>query len=342
MKILFLTRLFYPHVGGVEKHLEKISDILIKKGNAVTILTTHFEDGLKDEEIYRKIKVIRFFQPEVKYFGLLYTWLWLLKNRTLINQNDIIHIHDVFIWYWPFRFLYPRKRVYITYHGQWGKYPLSKLDILQKKVGVRFSDGIISIGNYIDKNYNIKSNYISYGAVNSPQQSSVTRDKMILYIGRLDKITGLPIFLDMLHKYRSVFGKDNLKVVFCGDGELRTECAMYGKVMGWSDPTNLYRKASFVFASGYLTILEALANKCLVLVAYANPLQRDYYTLTPFAKYILTSPDYLDLYAKFKHYSDNNKAYKSKIIAGRRWVKDETWEKLVGNYLKLWNTYSLQ
>ena len=39
MKVLFLTRSYFPNIGGVEKHVEKITEILMKKGHEVIILT---------------------------------------------------------------------------------------------------------------------------------------------------------------------------------------------------------------------------------------------------------------------------------------------------------------
>src|SRR6266576_1167024 len=39
MKIVFLCRLFYPHIGGVEKHVMEVSQRLIKKGHEVTVIT---------------------------------------------------------------------------------------------------------------------------------------------------------------------------------------------------------------------------------------------------------------------------------------------------------------
>jgi len=37
------------------------------------------------------------------------------KNRQLLQNADIIHCHDVFYWYLPFRFLYPHKPVFTPF-----------------------------------------------------------------------------------------------------------------------------------------------------------------------------------------------------------------------------------
>lgn len=134
MKTLFLSRFYWPHIGGVEKHVEHISQELIKKDCTVTVLTTKYKKDLKNEEIYKQVKIIRFREPRIKYFGLFYIWWWIFKNRRLIKENNIVHVHDVFIWYLPFRFLYRKKPVYTTFHGWETDYPIKFYHKLQKKL----------------------------------------------------------------------------------------------------------------------------------------------------------------------------------------------------------------
>ncbi|OGM20289.1 hypothetical protein A2863_02160 [Candidatus Woesebacteria bacterium RIFCSPHIGHO2_01_FULL_38_9b] len=365
MKILFLSRLFYPHIGGIETHLEEISKRLITKGHKVTIVTTKHDESLSDSEIYnsiqenpalqggdelnadmssslgkprllrrggrhKKIVIRRFVQPEVKVYGILKTWLWFYKNISLIKESEIIHVHDVFIWYWPFRILFPKKKVYTTFHGRWGKYPIPLKDIIQKRIGARFSDGVMTIGEYINKYYGIRSDIVTYGAANRFRPKAGKDPKLVLYVGRLDRDIALSLIFEV---FRQIKG---YKKEFCGDGELKKEAYIYGKVHGFVNPEPFYQKAKYCFASGYLTIFEALAHKCLVFVAYANPLQKDYYLLTPFKNFIICSPNSQDLLTKFIYYSKHHAAAEKKIEAGYRWVKDQTWEKMVNNYYKLW------
>src|SRR3989344_4683639 len=147
MKILFLTRLYWPHVGGVEKHIAEVIKRLRDKGLPagkagikVDIITTKYDSSLKDKETVSGTEVYRFNQPEIKFVGLIYTWYWLYQKRALIKESDIVHIHDVFIWYWPFKILFPNKKVHVTFHGRWGRYPIPLNDILQKKIGTKLSN----------------------------------------------------------------------------------------------------------------------------------------------------------------------------------------------------------
>jgi len=330
MKILFLTRTFYPHIGGVEKHIKEIGLMLIREGHNVTVLTTKYERYLSSYESLKAIKIIRFFQPEIKYLGLLYTWFWILKNRDLFKESDIIHIHDVFIWYLPLKILLPRKKVFVTFHGRWGKYPIPWQDIIQKRIGAKLSDGVICIGKYIAKNYRIKADIITFGATNLSRVKYKKDKKLVVYVGRLDKDIALDTLFEFIKKLKGY------RIVFCGDGKLAYKARVYGDVRGFVDPKPFYKKAKYCLASGYLTVMEALASKCLVLVTYDNPLQKDYYELTPFRKFIVYSKDSNELYRKFSYYQRNIDSGREIIAGGYNWVRKQNWREMVDNYYKLW------
>lgn len=329
MKILFFTRNYYPNIGGVERHVEKVSLKLIKKGYIVTVLTTKFNSKLRNEEIYKGVNILRFTQPAVAIYGLLYTWVWLIRNIGLIRTSDIVHIHDVYIWYWPLKLLLPKKSIYMTFHGWEGKYPIPFKNIVQKRLASYLSSGSISIGKYISYYYGIKKDIISYGATNSLKYIGDTKTEL-LYVGRLDEDTGLNEFLNMFEYLK------NEGIEFCGDGEMREECEKYGKVRGFVDPKPYYEKAKYCFASGYLTIMEAMANKCVVFVVYDNLLKKDYYEMTPFSKYIVIGKSSEDLLKKYKYYENNPKEAQKMIDKGYNWVKHQSWDKMTNNYLKLW------
>ena len=329
MIVLFLTRSFFPNRGGVEEHIKNISFGLMKRGKNVSVITRKSDFALKDNEIYRGIKIRRFFQPEIKFVGLLLTWYWIVKNIGFIKRADVVHIHDVFVWYLPLKILLPRKKVYITFHGWEGTYPIPFLNIVQKRLASNLSKRSLSIGEYISLHYGIRKDALSYGATNIPNRLSLLKESFI-YVGRLEEDTGLKTFLEMFK-----VNKIN-NIEFCGDGSLSNECKKYGTVQGFVDPQLSYAKAKYCFASGYLTILEALSNKCLVYVAYGNPLKRDYYEMAPFSKYIVIGKNSQELLKKFNFYEKNPEEAKKKINKGYNWVKHQTWEKLVDDYLKLW------
>lgn len=164
MKILFLTHFYWPHIGGVEKHVQRVGLSLSKRGHRITILTEKFDEKLKNEEMEDGIKIVRFVYPHKKIFGLLNIWMWIWQNRDLIKQSDIIHCHDVFVWYLPFRFLFPKKLVFTTIHGLEWDNPFAKISLWQKRLAVRLSRGTIGVGGYLEKYSGVKFNKIIYGA----------------------------------------------------------------------------------------------------------------------------------------------------------------------------------
>src|SRR3989344_5941704 len=304
MKILFLSPYFYPHIGGVEKHAYILASSLMKKGHSVVIITKKHNNKLKSYEEVDALKIYRFNQPKVKYLGLIYTWFWLLLHFNLIYKSDIIHCHDIFVWYLPFRLLLPNKPVFTTFHGWEGIYP-------------------------------IPFKKISYGAVSTPKVPGSKVRNEIVYVGRLDSDTGLLIFLtvlDLLKKIKDI----SFSVNFCGDGELKTQCAKYGRVHGFVDPAPYLSKARFCFASGYLSILEAMANKCIILTGYDNDLKKDYYLDTPFSKWINSSNNPEILAKKIIRFYFNTKLTQNAIESGYNWIKGQTWETLLNDYLSLW------
>lgn len=304
-----MSRLFWPHVGGVEKHVDRLSSNLRKKGNEIFVLTEKFKTHLKASEEKDGVRIVRFSYPKIKILGLLIIWKEIYRRRDLIRSSDLVHIHDVFIWYLPFRFLFPKKAVYTTFHGWEGVYPIPLKNILLKKIAVKLSQGNICVGKYIEKYFGIQANRITYGAVDTKPKKNNIKEKLCVYLGRLEKDTGLPVFLKKLQKL------DDYKVVFCGDGALRRECEKYGRVLGFVDPEPYLAKASICLPSGYLSALEAMNYKCEIKLVWDNPLKKAYWTMTPFYKWVKNK--------------DKTSAF--------NWVKGETWEKLADCYLKLWN-----
>lgn len=331
MNILFITRFYYPHLGGVEKHVGGVSNYLIKKGDKVTIVTEKYGEELKSHEETNGITIIRLRYPKIKFLGLILIWLYLFKNLRLIKSADIIHCHDVFIWYLPFRFLYPKKPVFTTFHGWEGIYPIPFKNILIKKLSAKLSWGNICVGKYIEKFYGIKANSIAYGAVSLPRKSNFKKiPKSLVYVGRLEKDTDFDKSLQVIKLLKG------WRIDFCGNGKFAKECSKYGTVHGWSDPTAYYAKAKFSFALGYLSILEGLINKCIVIAFASNFPRLTYLREFPFAKLLIVkSPQ--EAIKRINYYLDNPEISKALINEGYEWAKKNSWKKLTNQYLDLWN-----
>jgi len=262
MNILFISKHKSPHIGGVEKHILEVSKNLKQKGHNIRIIS---EEDIKP--------------PQIKILGLLYIWYWLFKNRHLIARCHLVHIHDVFIWYLPFRFLYPKKPVFITFHGWEGKYPIPMWNILNKRIAAKLSTGSIAVGKYIEKYYGIKVNKIIYGATTLIHINRVEKIKnSIVYLGRQGSDTGYLEFLDWL----KIHGQ-KMKVKFINKSK---------------NPEKFLRTAEFCVPSGYLSYLEAKSMDCKIMTFANNPLKVDYWNEVKKLKSIPTWEDITEIYLK--------------------------------------------
>lgn len=256
MKILFISHYSWPHVGGVEKHVNKLVNMLNELNYEVKVVSEN-----------KSLK-----HPHVKLLGLVIIWFKIYKLRNLIARSELIHIHDVFLWYLPFRFIYPNKKVFITFHGGQDKWPVSFRDKLMVRIAAKLTKGNICVGDFIPNYFNIKADKIIYGAVDKKINKKQKKEKKsVTWLGRLDKNTDLPNFLKWLEDKK-------LNVTFVGDGELRYECKRYGKVTGFvKNPDKYLRKAETVVPVGYLSYLEAKNYGCKTKTFASTPIKRDYW-----------------------------------------------------------------
>jgi len=341
MNILFFSRLFYPHIGGVEKHVLEISQLLIKKGHKVTVVAEQDSPKMKLNEMIGEIEVLRI--PELKEGNLkkFKIWKWLWYNRWLIRNADIIHCHDVFFWYLPFRFLFPFKKIFTTFHG-YESYPLRQKDILVHKMSEKLSNGNICIGHFIKKWYKTKPTYVAYGGVSEINPSAGTgeelktkNDNSALFIGRLDEQTGILTYVETIKIIKKKIPSFDFLII--GDGNLKSEISGGIKILKpLGNASEYFKNYNFAFVSRYLSILEAMVAKRLVFAVYDNPLKEDYLRTAPFSKYITISSSSSELVSKISFYLDNSRAKEKMVDGAYAWVKKHTWKEMTDTYLKLW------
>lgn len=331
MQILFFSKYFYPHVGGVEKQVQELSQRLIHQGHQVTVLTLRYESQLKLKETINKIKVIRMPEYKLKYFGLLLTWFWLFRHINILKTADLIHAHSILVWYWPFRFLLPKKPIFTTFHGWEGIYPIPHKNIFIRQIDVLIAWKNIAICDYLEKHYHFKADQLMYTSVDLPKQKEFKKDlHRLVYVGRLDEDTGLPKILQALSYLKGY------KIDFCGDGPLANLCRQYGAVHGFVDPNPFYQTAYICLSPGHTSILEAFTYKCFVVTTYNNPVKKDYLLMTPFNKWlkVINSPKHMA--RAIKYFSANPDQALNKINLSYNWVQTQNWNNTVKVYLNLW------
>lgn len=355
MTILFLARRFYPQIGGVEKHVLEISKRLVKQGHKVIVVTElekntnglNYHSTSESATLVGKVEGIEIYRIDVgkdDWFKKFRIWRQLWRLRELMVSADVIHCHDVFFWYLPFRFLYPFKKVFTTFHGYEGNLIPTKKAIIIHKLSEVFSFGNICIGSFFEKWYGTKPTYVSYGAaeVSVPTKQKNADKNMIVFLGRLEKETGI---MDYLKAFKDASEKHKqLTLEVLGDGSLMAEAKKYTgdnqlsvNFRGFVAKTDEFiKRASFMFVSRYLGMLEAMVNKKYVLAVYNNKIKEDYLKMTPFCEFISISSNADEIYQELNKLFSDQKLTNDKIQKAYNWVKTETWEKMVKTYLTLW------
>lgn len=329
MRIIFLTRRFYPDIGGVEKHVYEISKILIKKNHKVTVIT---ESQGEDNEL-EGIKIIRIPQSSVGKFRKFFIWYWFIKNKNVFSKAKIVHAHDVYYQYLPLRLLLPGKKSFITFHG-YENYPISKKAILIRKLSEIIANGNIVVGEFIKKWYFTNADYIIYGGVKPGKQKKITNRQSAVFIGRLDEQTNVLDYAKAIDLLKKDYPKFRFKIV--GDGNFFEKLKEYNPTGFKENVEDYLIRNNFAFVSRYLSILEALINKRLVFAMYDNPVKEDYLKMSPFHKFIICADSSENLVRKIKYFLNNPKEIDKFTKKGYLWAKKQTWENVSEVYLDLW------
>lgn len=337
--IIFLSRSYYPNIGGVEKHIYELSKGLVNRGYKVTILT---EDNVnptsdlksKDYDI-EDVRVIRIPTGEDDWFKKFRIWKWMCVNREIFIKADLTHCHDVFYWYLPLALMYPLKPVYTTFHG-YESYPIKLKAIIYRKVFEYMSNGSICVGDFMKKWYHANPTKVIYGAVNIPKKFMKPKKNSAIFIGRLDEHTGIDIYVQAVKLIRKKIPDFTLTVY--GDGPYKERIRGEGIILKGEDPyvDKEISKYEYAFVSRYLAILEAMAAKRLIIALYDNPVKKDYLAMTPFAQLVIIVRSADSVAKSIINYSRNEVSIEQ-IEHANFWVKNQTWDHLVKEYLSIWN-----
>lgn len=338
MKILMITPSFYPYIGGVERHVLKVSQELIKRGHKVTIITEKRDASSKNFEFFENIKIYRVKQ---NIFSKL---LFLLKNIKQLRNADVIQIHDFtsfILWYLPFRFILPRKPVFLTFHG-FDRIPIPKSAVILRKITESLCTDHICVGKYIQKWYGTRCNHIIYGAVEI-SDIGTSEDIDIAFIGRLEPDMDIQIYLNSLKVLKEKFGLQ-VQMEIIGDGDLREEVINFAKENSLHikihgkipDPEKIMAKAKIIFANGYLSILEASILKKPIIAAYNSDLKKDYLFSLPMKHLIITDND-SEIALQVKQLLENKNLRQKIGNENYNFAKNQTWKKIADLYLNMYN-----
>jgi glycosyltransferase involved in cell wall biosynthesis len=356
MNVLFLCRLFAPHIGGVETHVLKIARALQSNGHHITVVTEQFESELPIEEVSEGITVIRVPQSLLTKKTTLWKWMW--SHRSLFQHADVVHVHDIFWWVVPV-LPFIKKKYFITFHGWEGTFPPKKMAILQRKAAAKLAKGVIHIGEYIHRWYGTRADLTIYGAVDADLRPNLFQNgkqmiekivklfqkkEMIskqeyeydaVFIGRLSQDNDVEKVIKLFSLWKQK--KSDLKLLFIGDGEVAEKCQKVAKVTGFvTNVAEYVAKSKIVFASSYLSIMEAQAQGRLVCSFYSNPLKLDYFKYYPQVKAMRVSDEPEEMLMMIEHSLRYFKETRLKLEQAQAWVLQQTWENVANEYEKLW------
>jgi glycosyltransferase involved in cell wall biosynthesis len=334
ISILFLSQLYHPSVGGVQKHVEEISKKLIKRGFEISLITENFDKSLPPSENINGVMVYRIPIGKNEFLKKFLIWKWIFLHFSMFWKADIIHVHDVFYWILPFRVFLPFKKIFMTFHGYEG-YPVKKRWVTARKIAEKLTKGNICIGDFMTKWYKTKPSFVSFGAVEQVKSEKVKNLKSAVFFGRLDSQTGI---LEYAKAYE-ILKKEypDFKFTIIGEGKLKGKLPKNIEVLPFKkEVADDISKNHFIFVSRYLSILESLAQKRIVIATYDNPIKKDYLMMSPFKKYISIAENSEEI-AKFVDFYLKNREKEEKVVEdGFNFAKKQTWEKMTDTYVKLW------
>lgn len=340
MKIVHLSRLYWPSIGGVETHLLNLNQQLAN--HQVTVITEQFGHSLKLSETHQGVLIKRLVvlksQSGWKYKFLV--WQGILKYLKTLQSADIIQVHDVFWWLLPFLPWLMFKRIYITFHGYEGSNQPRLPAIFWHWVAAKLTRANLGVGGFHQRWYHLQPTLTTYGAMNRTDQTNLlshNQNKVLnlIYVGRLADDIGISTYLAAIKILQAQKIKVHLDIY--GDGPLKKmakkmvaqaklDVTFYGAV---NANKIHYQRYQIALVSRYLSILEALSAGVPVIAHYNNQIKYDYLALAPFAKWIKIVADPDQMAAAI---IDQQQL----PAAAMTWAQHQTWQKLAALYEQLW------
>jgi rhamnosyl/mannosyltransferase len=239
MKILHLTKYFWPQKGGIENYTLWLAEETRKRGYEPIVVC--FDKKSKKEEIIKGIRVIRLPQF-INFFGTPIS-RFILKELFELKP-DIIHLHSPNPWL-EFNLLlyrlFRKPKIIVTYHADIMNYTI--IHFLANIVRffffvplLCFTDKIIVTspnyinGSFILKLFRKKIVVIPHGIDENkfrPMPIKKTKKKMLLFVGRLAKYKGLEYLIRAIASVKKE--RKDFYLVIVGDGELKEKLKMLVK-----------------------------------------------------------------------------------------------------------------
>lgn len=248
MKILHVFKVYHPVVGGIQNHIQVLSEELVKDPNfEVEVLATNVESSSVTQRI-QGVKVIKAGRiAEVASTPISISLLKYMREA----KPDILHLHFPYpLGELGSLFLCKCDKVVLTYHSDIVKQklwlylymPFLKRALKKAKVIIASNPNYVRTSIMV-RNYRNKIEIIPFGIdlerfekVNQSKVNAIkdTNDgPIVLFVGRLCYYKGIKYLLQASKEVKAKF-------FLVGDGPLRSE------LEGYIKENNLYRKISLL------------------------------------------------------------------------------------------------
>jgi len=92
MKILIELTYYRPHTSGLTIYAERLAKALVRKGHAVTVLTSQYDAALPRNEILEGVQIVRVPVLMRVSKGVIMPAFGWLANK-MVREHDVIHMH---------------------------------------------------------------------------------------------------------------------------------------------------------------------------------------------------------------------------------------------------------
>lgn len=368
-----LSPRFTPELGGVERHLSGLIVELARRGHQLSLITcapNQDDPQLANQQVgalstdshpqpptknhAREISApasssssssalrLHLLSPRARQEKWV-AWRQIWAKRALLRDADLIHIHDLAWWLYPFLPLLKwwRKPLFITFHGYERNQGPTRRAVWQRRWIESWVDGSICIGAFMKTWYRAKSNLVSYGAIDlTPALKSEVAQlppPSALFLGRLAEDTAILHYLEALTLMPTpcplhVYGEGPLLA------RARAFVAQHHLPVTFHPSSSRARqfipRARWVFASQYLAILEAMEAGRLVVALASHPFKRDYLKTHPQASAMILASSAADLVTQLEALTPDQEA--KRVARAKRWARHQTWSNLADLYETCW------